>query len=70
MRRARKHGGEIKPGLRADLVLVDGDPTTDIKATRAIARVFKNGYQVDRTITQDKNLKAKVHQGLMLRTSR
>ena len=40
--------GRIASGLRADLVLVDGDPTTDITATRAIARIFKNGYEVDR----------------------
>jgi imidazolonepropionase-like amidohydrolase len=45
-----KDRGRIAPGLRADLVLVDGDPTSDIKATRAISRVFKNGYQVDRTV--------------------
>jgi imidazolonepropionase-like amidohydrolase len=43
--------GELRPGRRADLVLVEGDPTTDIKATRAIARVFKNGYQIDRAVT-------------------
>jgi imidazolonepropionase-like amidohydrolase len=41
--------GRIAPGLRADLLLVDGDPTTDIGATRAISRIFKNGYEVDRT---------------------
>jgi imidazolonepropionase-like amidohydrolase len=41
--------GRIASGLRADLVLVDGDPTTDVTATRAIARIFKNGYEVDRT---------------------
>jgi imidazolonepropionase-like amidohydrolase len=43
--------GDIRPGLRADLVLIDGDPTTDITATREIARVFKNGYQIDRSLT-------------------
>jgi imidazolonepropionase-like amidohydrolase len=45
-----KDRGQIKPGLRADLVLVEDDPVTDIKATRAIVRVFKNGYEVDRTV--------------------
>ncbi len=34
---------------QADLLLVDGDPTTDITATRAIDRVWKNGYAVPRT---------------------
>lgn len=42
--------GRIARGLRADLVLVDGDPTTDITATRAIRSIWKNGYPVDRTI--------------------
>jgi imidazolonepropionase-like amidohydrolase len=31
--------GRIAPGLRADLLLVDGDPTADITATRAIRAV-------------------------------
>jgi imidazolonepropionase-like amidohydrolase len=31
--------GRIEPGRRADLLLVKGDPTTDIKATRNIARM-------------------------------
>jgi imidazolonepropionase-like amidohydrolase len=41
--------GRIAPGLRADLLLVDGDPTKDIAATRRIAGIWKNGYAVDRT---------------------
>jgi imidazolonepropionase-like amidohydrolase len=45
-----KDRGEIRPGRRADLVLVDGDPTTNIKATRGVAGVFKNGYQIDRAV--------------------
>ncbi len=40
--------GRIAPGLRADLVLVEGDPTADILATRAIAGVWKNGARIDR----------------------
>ncbi len=42
--------GRIAPGLRADLVLVQGDPTADIKATRAIQRVWKIGVEVDRPL--------------------
>ena len=41
--------GRIAPGMRADLVLVDGNPLEDIRATRAIVRIFKNGYEVSRT---------------------
>jgi imidazolonepropionase-like amidohydrolase len=37
--------GAIRPGLRADLVLVDGDPVADIRATRAIARVWCAGVE-------------------------
>ncbi|HPA96859.1 MAG TPA: amidohydrolase family protein [Thermoanaerobaculia bacterium] len=44
--------GRIAPGLRADLVLVEGDPTADITATRAIARIWKNGWPVDRAPAQ------------------
>jgi imidazolonepropionase-like amidohydrolase len=40
--------GRIRPGLRADLVLVDGDPTKDILATRRIALVWKRGIAVER----------------------
>lgn len=40
--------GRIAPGLRADLLLIDGDPTTDIRATRAIRGVWKGGVALDR----------------------
>lgn len=40
--------GRIAPGRRADLVLVDGDPTRDIRATRAIVGVWKASIPVDR----------------------
>jgi imidazolonepropionase-like amidohydrolase len=37
--------GRVSPGLRADLVLVEGDPTTDIRASRAILGVWKGGVR-------------------------
>jgi imidazolonepropionase-like amidohydrolase len=42
--------GAIAKGMRADLVLVDGDPTFDIRTTRAIVAIWKNGHRVDRAI--------------------
>lgn len=38
--------GRIAPGLRADLVLVDGDPTKDIAATRTIRGVWIGGEKI------------------------
>lgn len=38
--------GRIEPGLRADLLLVDGDPTQDITATRNIKAVWCAGSPV------------------------
>jgi imidazolonepropionase-like amidohydrolase len=43
-----KDRGRIAAGARADVVLVDGDPTQDITATRAIVGVWKNGYALER----------------------
>ena len=40
--------GRIAPGLRADLVLVEGDPTTDILHTRRIVTVWKRGVEATR----------------------
>lgn len=45
--------GRIARGLRADLLLVDGDPTRDILATRAIVGIWKNGHRVARTQPTD-----------------
>jgi imidazolonepropionase-like amidohydrolase len=37
--------GVIEPGRRADLVLIDGDPIADIRATRQIRRVWCAGVE-------------------------
>ena len=41
--------GRIRTGLRADLVLVDGDPSIEIRATRNIVEIWKRGVRVQRT---------------------
>jgi imidazolonepropionase-like amidohydrolase len=46
--------GQIVVGKRADLVLVDGDPTTDIKATRQITKVWKQGVELNRAAFREK----------------
>lgn len=40
--------GRILPGKRADLLLVDGDPTKNILDTRKIIAVWKRGVQVQK----------------------
>jgi imidazolonepropionase-like amidohydrolase len=40
--------GRIAPGLRADLLLVNGRPDEDITATRDIAAVYKEGVEFKR----------------------
>jgi imidazolonepropionase-like amidohydrolase len=40
--------GRIARGLRADLLLVDGDPCADITATRNIAAIWRNGARLHR----------------------
>jgi imidazolonepropionase-like amidohydrolase len=41
--------GRLTPGRKADLLMVDGDPTRDIDDLRNLATIWKNGYEVDRT---------------------
>jgi imidazolonepropionase-like amidohydrolase len=38
--------GRIRTGMRADLLLVNGDPSKDIQATRNIVAVWKSGARV------------------------
>jgi imidazolonepropionase-like amidohydrolase len=40
--------GWIRPGMRADLLLVEGDPTRDILDTRNIVAVWKKGVRIKR----------------------
>jgi imidazolonepropionase-like amidohydrolase len=40
--------GRVAAGQRADLVLVSGDPLTDITATRAIEQIWRGGIACDR----------------------
>jgi imidazolonepropionase-like amidohydrolase len=41
--------GRIAPGCQADLLLVEGDPTVDILATRCLVSVWRRGVRFDRT---------------------
>lgn len=43
-----KNRGRIRPGYVADVLLVNGDPTKDIKSTRNIAAIWRNGVKVNR----------------------
>ncbi len=47
-----KDRGRIAPGLRADLVMVKGDPTTDVTASRDILKVWKIGEEIQRPTQQ------------------
>ena len=38
--------GTLEPGNHADVVVLDGDPTRDIAAVRAVEQVYKNGEAV------------------------
>ena len=41
--------GTLEPGKVADLLLVDGNPATDIRALTQVADVFQSGQKIDRT---------------------
>jgi len=39
--------GTLKPGLRADLIIVEGDPLTRIRDIRNVRTVIKDGQVYD-----------------------
>lgn len=51
--------GRIAPGLRADLLLVNGDPTADVTAARDIAAIWQGGVRVDRQAVAAASAKVK-----------
>lgn len=52
--------GRIGKGMRADMILVDGDPSSDIRDTRAITTIWKNGYLIDAADSDQSALAAEV----------
>ncbi len=40
--------GQIAPGFRADMILVEGDPTKDVANVARIVGVWKGGFPIDR----------------------
>lgn len=42
--------GQIKAGMKADFVLLSKDPKADIRHTRSIVSVYKNGYLINKNI--------------------
>jgi imidazolonepropionase-like amidohydrolase len=40
--------GRIAPGLLGDIVILDADPTNDIRNTRRIWKVIQGGWVIDR----------------------
>ena len=44
--------GSIEPGKLADMVLLNADPTRDIRNVREIAGVWKAGVAIDRATLQ------------------
>jgi imidazolonepropionase-like amidohydrolase len=49
-----KDRGQIKPGMRADLVLVRGDPTANIQDSRTIVDIWKRGVRLKRQRAEER----------------
>ncbi|AYG95159.1 hypothetical protein D8I30_08170 [Brevundimonas naejangsanensis] len=48
--------GRIEAGRRADLVIVEGDPSRDIRDTRRLRQVIRAGEVLDPTVLRDETL--------------
>ena len=51
------HCGRIKVGFRANLLFVEGNPLDDIKDTRRILGVWKDGHALDRQVALNRIVK-------------
>ncbi len=54
--------GQVKQGYKADLLLVDGNPASDILATRRIVEVWKDGESANGLVEAQRQLVAKAAQ--------
>lgn len=52
--------GRLAPGMRADLLLVEGDPSEDIRMTRRIVGVWKVGKALDRNRWREQVAEARI----------
>ncbi len=50
--------GRVVPGLRADLLLVTGDPTHDVRSTRRIVAVWKQGARLPEKLLTERPVAA------------
>ncbi len=46
--------GQVRPGFRADLVLLEGNPLDDIRNARAVSAVAVNGRYFDRAVLDER----------------
>ncbi len=57
--------GSLTVGAKADFLLLSADPRKDIKNTRKLIGIWKNGYQIEATISSDKAMLKLPESGLI-----